>query len=130
MPALSIHGVRCSVCEREHIAPQYVCRACGSDALAPVEVGGAGEIYAITTIHIPPDALRDEAPYLVGLIELDSGLRITARVRHARIPLRIGSPVQAVDEDSHGYIFASAPEAAAPNVASAVVQGSATMLET
>lgn len=105
MLTLGVAGVRCSSCGRKHVAPQYVCRACGAEALEPVDLGATGRLLTFTTVRVPPEAMRDQAPYHVGLIELEGGLRLTARIQPLAVKALTRSRVQLVRQDDYGYVF-------------------------
>ncbi len=40
------------------------------------EVPGKGTLYSFTDIHVPPPGFEDLAPYMIGVIELDEGVRM------------------------------------------------------
>ncbi len=42
------------------------------------EVSGAGTLYSWTLTVVPPPGFRDRAPYLIGVVELDEGVRMMA----------------------------------------------------
>jgi uncharacterized OB-fold protein len=57
---------------------------------------GPGVVYTETIVHAAPEALLQEAPYQLAIIELDSGgrrtVRILARTEAERV--RIGDRVE------------------------------------
>jgi len=40
------------------------------------EVSGKGSLYSFTDIHVAPPGFEDLAPYMIGVIELDEGVRM------------------------------------------------------
>lgn len=44
------------------------------------ELRGRGEIRAYTVIHAPPTSMVGRAPYTLGLVKLDEGPMLTARI--------------------------------------------------
>ena len=40
------------------------------------EVSGKGTLYSFTDIHVAPPGFEDLAPYMIGVIELDEGVRM------------------------------------------------------
>lgn len=42
------------------------------------QVSGTGTLYSWTLTHVPPPGFRDRAPYLIGVVELDEGVRMMA----------------------------------------------------
>lgn len=72
--------VSCESCSIVSIPPQYVCPQCYSEQLAETKVSGRGKIYSYTTIYAAPEKFAQEAPYHVILVQLDAGLKVTARL--------------------------------------------------
>ncbi|QGQ45563.1 Zn-ribbon domain-containing OB-fold protein [Metabacillus sediminilitoris] len=70
----------CEGCMKDFISPQYMCPHCYSEELVETKVSGRGRIYSYTTIYAAPERLAAEAPYHVILVDLDEGLRVTARL--------------------------------------------------
>lgn len=77
------------------------------------EASGTGTLYAWTVTHLPAAGFEDRAPYLVGLVDLDEGVRIlTNLVDVAEDELRIGMRLRVAFEplsDDMRY-FCFAPE--------------------
>jgi uncharacterized OB-fold protein len=46
-----------------------------------VTLSGRGSLLSFTTIRIPPVRFKGQEPYDIGVIDLDEGLRITARLK-------------------------------------------------
>ena len=44
------------------------------------DVSGRGSVYSFTITHIPMQGFEDKAPYAIGLIDLDEGVRILANL--------------------------------------------------
>jgi uncharacterized OB-fold protein len=40
------------------------------------EVSGRGTLYSFTEIHVAPPGFEDLAPYMIGVVELEEGVRI------------------------------------------------------
>ncbi len=91
-----IAGMRCGGCGLQSAPPQPVCPHCGGDReIEPVTLPPHGKLYSFTIVHVAPAGLEDEAPYVLGIVELDGGARITARVRTADPgALAIAAPLQ------------------------------------
>lgn len=55
------------------------------------ESAGRGELVAFTTCHSPAKGFDDEVPYQVGIVRLDEGARMFARIVNAgEKPLVVG----------------------------------------
>jgi uncharacterized protein len=81
---------RCSDCGHHQLYPRPFCTACRSDAVEWVPAAGTGTVYTLTTVHveIAPDM---KPPYVVAVVELDEGPRLTTNLTDAE--LRIGDRV-------------------------------------
>jgi uncharacterized OB-fold protein len=56
---------------------------------------GRGKIYSFTTTYVPTAGFEDKVPYLVGLIELDEGVRIIGNLINVKPEnVKIGMPVK------------------------------------
>lgn len=44
------------------------------------EAKGTGKLIAVTTCHVPGPGFENEAPYPVGIVRLDEGPRVFARI--------------------------------------------------
>lgn len=76
---------RCRKCNTLHVPPRPLCGACSSLDVATEELSGYGRLLGVTAIHVPPTFMQREGfgrerPYLAGVVELDEGPRITARI--------------------------------------------------
>jgi len=71
---------QCGGCGAVVAPPQGSCYSCGASDFKWTEVSGKGTLVSFTVIHIAPDEFQNEAPYIIGLVELDEGTRITARL--------------------------------------------------
>jgi uncharacterized protein len=86
---------RCGACGRHVFYPRAVCPHCTTGELAWVEAGGGGLVHSFTVVHRAPAEYRDEAPYVVALVELDEGVRLMTRlVDVAPADVRVDMPVE------------------------------------
>lgn len=59
------------------------------------EVSGNGTLYSYTVTHVPATGFEDRVPYLVGLVELDEGVRIISNLTGVtEANVRIGMPLR------------------------------------
>ncbi|KAF0817713.1 MULTISPECIES: Zn-ribbon domain-containing OB-fold protein [unclassified Cytobacillus] len=70
----------CVGCKENFNPPKYICPHCYSEELIEKKVSGIGQIYSYTTIYAAPERLAADAPYHIILVDLDEGLRVTARL--------------------------------------------------
>jgi uncharacterized OB-fold protein len=69
---------KCTACDRHQFYPRPYCLACQSD-VEWVDATGTGTVYSQTSVHVQmlPDV---PPPYVVAVVELDEGPRMTARI--------------------------------------------------
>ncbi|MCP9951960.1 Zn-ribbon domain-containing OB-fold protein [Actinomadura madurae] len=70
---------RCTVCGHHQLYPRPFCMVCDLTDLTWTEASGLGTVYSCVTVHLP---VRDDIPppYTVGLVEIDEGPRLLARM--------------------------------------------------
>lgn len=71
---------RCAACGRFLFYPRAVCPHCGEGPLEWVTASGKGTLYSFTVVHRARDGFRDDAPYVVALVDLDEGVRMMTRL--------------------------------------------------
>lgn len=72
------------------------------------ETSGKGILYSYTVTHVAPPGF--EAPYLVGLVELDEGVRIIGNLvkvkpEDAKIGMRVKVAWEALSDDINYFAF-------------------------
>lgn len=75
-----LQGHRCAQCKSLWLEAARPCPSCGAPGGEIVELTGNGRLVSWTTIRVPPARYATEAPYVVGVVALDEGLRVTARL--------------------------------------------------
>ena len=78
-------GARCTTCGALHLPPRAICTACHGDRLEWAETSGRGKLAAFTSIYVAPSAMvaagyTRENPYISGIVELEEGVKISARI--------------------------------------------------
>jgi len=95
-------GARCQACGTLSLPPRAICPNCHADRMEWVEMPERGTLAAFTSIYVGQSALLAEGydrsnPYCAGIVELENGLRVSARILGVdpRNPagIRIGSPM-------------------------------------
>jgi hypothetical protein len=63
----------------------------------PVAFAGTGELLSFTVVQEAPEGYEEQAPYVIGLVQLDEGARVTAQITDVGgEPLAIGDRVEMV----------------------------------
>lgn len=100
-----IMGSLCRTCGAVALPPRSICISCFDSEMEWKNFEGAGKLAAFTAIVAAPPRMAKEGfgrdnPYVVGVVELDEGVRIVARITGVdpKKPeeIRIGTPLKAV----------------------------------
>jgi uncharacterized OB-fold protein len=97
---------RCDACGHAFLYPRSACPRCWSTDVEWVEASGRGTVYSFTVIHRNDLApFRDRLPYVVAVVELEQGPRLTTNVEGVDpAEVRCGMPVRvAFREESHDH---------------------------
>jgi len=71
---------RCGDCSKQTFPPKPVCPHCWSDNVHWSSLSDKGKLYSWTRIHAAPAVFAHEAPYAVGIVDLNSGIRLACRL--------------------------------------------------
>jgi uncharacterized OB-fold protein len=72
---------RCDGCTSALFPPRRVCPHCGSTELTWDKSAGCGSIYTFTEVERGAiEEFKDQLPYVVGVVELHEGFRMTTRL--------------------------------------------------
>lgn len=111
-----LEAAKCKGCGFVAFPPRLVCPKCGARAFEPTRLAEAGKLLTYTVIRVPPGPFEDQAPYAVGIAELDDGVRLTAQVvdcdfASLAVGRRVKLAFRKISEDgpagviSYGYKF-------------------------
>ena len=75
-----LEAAKCKNCGFVAFPPRLVCPRCQSRVFETIILADAGKIITYTIIRVPPQPFSDQAPYAVGIIELDDGVRLTGQI--------------------------------------------------
>lgn len=91
-------GVQCETCNTKYFPKRSVCPKCRRKGkLSQIQYSGRGKIYSYTEVTSPPEGFEDQVPYILAVIELDEGARLTGQVVDAhKQDVQIGSRVEQV----------------------------------
>ncbi|MEM2434527.1 MAG: Zn-ribbon domain-containing OB-fold protein [Candidatus Bathyarchaeia archaeon] len=71
-----IMGVKCEKCEKIFVPPRPLCPNCLSTNLKWIQLKGRGKLLTYTVIHVAPERFQHLAPYALGIVELEEGVRL------------------------------------------------------
>lgn len=75
----------CLDCQKIYLPVRALCPECGQSNLEWFELSGKGKLAAYTSVYIGPSFMNDlgfgrDNPYLTGIVDLEEGPRISARL--------------------------------------------------
>jgi uncharacterized OB-fold protein len=90
-----LEAAKCKNCGFVAFPPRQICPRCHSRSFETIALPDAGKIITYTIIRVPPQPFSDQAPYAVGIIELDNGVRLTGQIVDCAFEdLKIGQRVK------------------------------------
>ena len=75
-----IVATRCKECGTVSFPPRADCPKCRGSEFTWIPIGSNGKLVTFTEVYFAPPAFQDSTPYLLGLAELESGLRVFAPI--------------------------------------------------
>jgi hypothetical protein len=99
-----IMGSKCKICGALALPPRAICISCFGTEMEWIQFRGTGRLAAFTSIMVAPpymakDGFGRNNPYVVGVVELDEGVKTVARIVgvDAKRPeqIRVGTPLKA-----------------------------------
>lgn len=103
-------GKKCMTCLNIFFAPRMLCAICNPpQETVDIQLSGEGNVVSFSTVNVPSEEHSNEAPYLLAIIKLKDGPKLTAQIVDCKEnQVRIGMPVEVVfrkiNEDSTGLI--------------------------
>jgi len=74
-------GSKCSQCGNVFFPSRVLCPECRRKGkIEEFKFSGEGKIYTYSVIHTPTDEFKTLAPYVVAIVELEEGAKITSQI--------------------------------------------------
>jgi uncharacterized OB-fold protein len=90
-----LEAARCKKCGQVHFPPRLVCAKCNAREFETFTMQRTGKVVTHTIIRTPSDEFSGEAPFAVGIIEMDGGGRVTTQIVDTAFEeVKIGMPVK------------------------------------
>ena len=86
----------CTDCCEAIFYPRSICPKCFSEDIRWQEASGFGKIYSFTVVHQAYGPFKNETPFVVGIVELDEGVRMMTRFLGQREKISIDERVSVV----------------------------------
>jgi uncharacterized OB-fold protein len=90
---------RCGACRAFIYYPRDRCPKCFSDTLAWERVSGRGKVYSFTVVRRASSRAFSDAPYVLAIVELAEGPRMTTNIIAAPEDVRVEMPVEVCFDD-------------------------------
>jgi hypothetical protein len=84
---------RCGSCNAFIYYPRDRCPQCLSDQLTWQPVSGRGKVYSYTVVRRASTRSFSDKPYVLAIVELDEGVRMTTNVEAPPEAVKVGMPV-------------------------------------
>lgn len=100
---------KCAKCGKVWMPNRLVC-GCGGREFKDITLSGKGKLLTWTEVREAATEFEMFAPYLIGLIELEEGVKITAQLVDMPKPITAGMPLRSVfrklrDDGEEGIIL-------------------------
>jgi len=111
-------GILCHECKKKSFPITQYCPHCSSENIAELKLAQTGKILHFTRVSQTAEELMFCAPYIIGLIELDDGIKVTGQITDIKfVELSEGTKVRMVfralskngEEGLIGYGFKFVP---------------------
>jgi uncharacterized OB-fold protein len=71
---------KCKKCGFVSFPPRLICPQCQNREFEETKLAKEGKVLTFTVIRVPPHQFVDQAPYAVGIVELDDGVKLTGQI--------------------------------------------------
>ncbi|MGQ9530119.1 MAG: Zn-ribbon domain-containing OB-fold protein [Candidatus Bathycorpusculaceae bacterium] len=87
-------GGKCKKCGKIHLPPRPLCNNCLSTNFEWIELPKNGKLLTYTIIHVAPPQFQGMAPYAVGIVQLENGVKLLGMIRGIALEqIKIGMPL-------------------------------------
>ncbi len=104
-------GTRCEKCGEYYYPPRNMCPRCRRNGrIVPFKFKGNGEVLTYTIVHSAAKDFAMHTPYILAIIKLDEGPRLTSQVICSHEEIHIGMRVKSTfrrlgEESEKGMIY-------------------------
>ncbi|MDY6958757.1 MAG: Zn-ribbon domain-containing OB-fold protein [Halobacteriota archaeon] len=107
----NLEGTFCENCNSYYFPPRNICPTCRRDGkIRPHKFNGTGEVITKTVVHSSSSGFVNQVPYVLAIVRLDEGPRLTSQIICDPDEVDIGSRVRPVfrkigEESEKGVIY-------------------------
>ena len=107
-------GNKCGTCDRVFFPPRESCPYCRRKSMGKmkeIQLGGRGEVFTYTIIHVGPENFEEQVPYPIAIVKLDEGPMITGQIvdcniNDVHIGMKVESTFRRIQEEGYtGAIY-------------------------
>lgn len=78
---------KCSFCGKINFPPRIICPECQGREFETIKLAEKGKVLTYTVIRVAPQQFADQAPFAVGIVELEDGVRLMGQIVDCDIDL-------------------------------------------
>jgi len=75
-----LEAQKCKNCGAVLFPPRLICPECKRRDFEDTRLAEKGKVLTYTIIRVPPHQFVDQAPFAVGIVELDDGVKLTGQI--------------------------------------------------
>ncbi len=104
-------GTKCENCSTFYFPPRLVCPPCRRNGIMREhQFNGTGTVITFSTVYSAPEDFNKMTPYVLAIVQLDEGPRLTAQIvcdpAEAHIGMRVRSVFRKLGEEgADGVIY-------------------------
>jgi uncharacterized OB-fold protein len=88
---------KCQKCGHVHFPPRRVCSQCKGTIFETIHLSEEGRLVTFTVVRVASDKFSKQTPFVVGIVELNDGLRLTTQLADVDVDkVEIGQKVKLV----------------------------------
>lgn len=86
---------KCKKCGKIVFPDRLICPKCGHREFETVILPDTGKLVTYSVIRVAPSQFTDQAPYAIGIAELDNGVRLLAQIADCDVDnIKVGMEVR------------------------------------
>lgn len=75
-----MEATKCTQCGKISFPGRLICPECGHMEYETINLSGKGKLETFTIIRTAPSGFTDFAPYAVGLVDMDEGVKVLGQI--------------------------------------------------
>lgn len=88
---------KCQKCGHIDFPPRRVCPKCNGKTFDVVRLSDEGKLVTFTVVRVASDKFSKQTPFVVGIVELNDGVRVTTQIADAQLDkVEVGHKVRLV----------------------------------